>query len=213
MSFHFRRQALGAKKRERTRSTLIDSAIIEISKHGPDGASIKDICVNAGLATGTFYNYFNNLEELHATALRAVALEIVKGLAASVEGVENGLDRVILSTDRFIRHLAQEPTWGALFVQSRRIAPHDTHEASAYMRKDLERAQAQGLIKVEIDSLLLAQVIALVTVCVDANNKGAGDEETRIATIVAVLRLLGVAPGKAAKHVAATLARHAAAAS
>ena len=46
------------------RSALIDAAIIEFSKFGFEIATAKSIAAEAGVATGTFYQYFDNKNEI-----------------------------------------------------------------------------------------------------------------------------------------------------
>ena len=50
----FRDQTAGMKKRERTRSALLDSAISVFAGKGYEAASITDITSHAALANGTF---------------------------------------------------------------------------------------------------------------------------------------------------------------
>lgn len=51
------------------RSALIDAAVIEFSKLGFELATAKSIAIKAGVATGTFYQYFENKNEI----LRVIA--------------------------------------------------------------------------------------------------------------------------------------------
>ena len=54
METYFRQQAIGANKRVRTRSALIDGAIDVFAEKGFEEASISEIAAVAGLANGTF---------------------------------------------------------------------------------------------------------------------------------------------------------------
>lgn len=51
-------------KRDRTRLQLIEAGLALLSEKNMDGASIDEIATIAGVARGTFYNYFNTREEL-----------------------------------------------------------------------------------------------------------------------------------------------------
>lgn len=59
-------------KRERTRHSIIQAAITTIADKGLDNSSIDDLMATAGMARGTFYNYFQTREDV----LRAVLDEI-----------------------------------------------------------------------------------------------------------------------------------------
>ena len=51
-------------KRERTRIALIEAAIDVLADKGLEGTSIDDLMRVAGMARGTFYNYFQTREEV-----------------------------------------------------------------------------------------------------------------------------------------------------
>jgi AcrR family transcriptional regulator len=53
-----------AGKRERTRTALIEAAIEVLAEKGLEGTSIDDLMRVAGMARGTFYNYFQTREEV-----------------------------------------------------------------------------------------------------------------------------------------------------
>ena len=57
------------KKRERTRNALIEAAIDVLAEKGLEGTSIDDLMRVAGMARGTFYNYFQTRDDV----VRAVA--------------------------------------------------------------------------------------------------------------------------------------------
>ena len=54
------------KKAEKTRSRLLESARRLISERGFDHVSVEDITKDSGVATGTFYHYFECKEEVVA---------------------------------------------------------------------------------------------------------------------------------------------------
>lgn len=53
----------GHKKKARTRRALLDAALDVLAEHG-EGFSIADIATRAGVAHGTFYNYFADRDAL-----------------------------------------------------------------------------------------------------------------------------------------------------
>lgn len=58
-----------SSKREKTRLQLIEAGIALLAKKSMDGASIDEVVNLAGVARGTFYNYFSDREAL----LRAIS--------------------------------------------------------------------------------------------------------------------------------------------
>lgn len=59
-------------KRERTRSALLEAAIEVLAEKGLEATSIDDLMRVAGMARGTFYNYFQTRDDV----VRAVGEEI-----------------------------------------------------------------------------------------------------------------------------------------
>lgn len=65
-------RAWNEKKKERTRSQLVEAAVRLIAERGLDATTVNDIVTEASVAPGTFYNYF--------PALDAMLTEIAAGL-------------------------------------------------------------------------------------------------------------------------------------
>jgi AcrR family transcriptional regulator len=55
---------VGAARREKTRNRLIETALGVFAEKGPDLPIIDDFIAAAGVARGTFYNYFRTTGEL-----------------------------------------------------------------------------------------------------------------------------------------------------
>ena len=68
-------------KRARTRYALVEAALTMVAEQGPEAASIDDLVRRAGLARGTFYNYFQSWDEV----LSAVAAHMDERFHQSVE--------------------------------------------------------------------------------------------------------------------------------
>ena len=75
-------------KGDRTRQSLIDTAIVRFAREGFRGTSVADVCRDAGLSTTASYPYFPNKEALFVAAVD----EDVAGLideAVSLVGIES----------------------------------------------------------------------------------------------------------------------------
>lgn len=69
-------RAWNEKKKERTRTQLLEAASRLIAERGIDAATVNDIATEAAVAPGTFYNYF--------PALDAMLAEMAAGLCESI---------------------------------------------------------------------------------------------------------------------------------
>lgn len=64
------------RKKQKTRSDLLEAAYTLMSKNGVDETTITEIAEKADVAFGTFYNYFNNKEEIAACVLDCVIKDL-----------------------------------------------------------------------------------------------------------------------------------------
>jgi len=63
-------------KRDRTFCAIVEAAIEIIAEKGLDGASIDELMRAAGMARGTFYNYFQSRDEVLAAVVGALQSQI-----------------------------------------------------------------------------------------------------------------------------------------
>lgn len=62
--------------KESVKQNIINSALIEFSKNGFDGTSMRKIAANAEIVSGNIYRYFKNKEDLFECAVGHVYFEI-----------------------------------------------------------------------------------------------------------------------------------------
>ena len=201
MQDYFRTQAIGANKRARTRSTLIDSAIDVFSEKGIEEASIHEITATAGLANGTFYNHFKDKDELAVASADAIALEIAKQLDVRMSELELGVSRVVVASWAFLRLALSAKAWAWVLLEQ--YQRHPTAEAGAfrYMQADVARAVAQRKLAVTVDEFLLEQIAALMMATLRRLLKVGPQTDLLARTCENILRLLGLTPVQAKREV------------
>ncbi len=192
MDRYFSNKSLKLGKRERTRSALIDSAIQVIADKGFETASIKEITEAAGLANGTFYNHFSDREALAREASAVVAFEIAKEIAEEVKDVEDGLDKVIISTDKVVDRAINAPAWGRVMIGAWNHLEDFQQDVAQIMRSDLKLAKRQGSTSLSINQLLESQIICLTILSISQQIRHGRNKATRLETAAAILRLLGL---------------------
>lgn len=208
MSYYFRNKSLGGKKKERTRSALIDSTISEIASTGYYNLSIKEIARTAGLANGTFYNHFESLDEIVKQAVAAVANELVENIAISIANIDNGLERFIISTDKMASQLVAEPSWGSIFVAAWQNIPEHSENIRRFLQADLRKAKRQKLFDVKVTNLLENQIITIIMHGIAVQLRDGANDKIQLETHEALLRLLGISPEQSVEIVKSTLAKH-----
>lgn len=75
------------KRALRKRQALIDAAVVEFSTAGFEVSTAKSIAAVAGVATGTFYQYFENKNEI----LRVIACDRYDGLHGRITLLERNV--------------------------------------------------------------------------------------------------------------------------
>lgn len=105
-----------ARKRERTRRQLLRAAIAVLHERGVAGFAVQHVAAAAGVANGTFYNYFSTREAL----LEALAAWFVESycrhIDASYAHVEDGAERMAIGGRRYVLFAAERPEWAGLML-------------------------------------------------------------------------------------------------
>lgn len=72
------RSRVGAERRERTRSRLVESALRVFTEHGVQTGTIDRVIRTAEVSRGTFYNYFRTDEDLYGAVATEVGNELIR---------------------------------------------------------------------------------------------------------------------------------------
>ena len=83
MKIEDHRTRVGAHRREKMRTRLIESALLVFAQRGVEGSVIEEVIATAEVSRGTFYYYFRTNEEL----LTAVAEEVGNQMLQIVDPV------------------------------------------------------------------------------------------------------------------------------
>ena len=199
----FRDQTAQKGKRERTRSALLDSAVSVFAEKGYEASSINDITVKAGMANGTFYNYYRDKNEILRDVATGLAIEITGRINDEMSDIDDAAIRVVTATAKMLETARDAPEWIEVLLDSIRIVPELQSGVVQYLRRDLEMGVEQGSFSIEVDVLQVNQVLALVSTAILL------DRQLTLPTIQrtceSVLRLLGLPAGRATAKVARVL--------
>lgn len=187
------------RRKQRTRAALIGAAQGFIAD-GKLNVAVLDITQAADVGMGSFYNYFDNKEELFAAAV-AEALDahgaLLDALTADIDDPAEAFGCRFRLTGRLFRRRPQESkillaNGVALLTSDRGLAPRAL--------RDIEAAASAGRFTVEDPHLALAMaggaimgLGALLAVDPDRDDAHAADSVT-----ADVLRLFGMSAAEAA---------------
>jgi AcrR family transcriptional regulator len=187
----------------------MDAAVTVFAKRGIEAASISEITATAGVSHGIFYYHFKSKAELLDAVGHAIAAALVNEVDDVISGVQNGVERVALATQEFIRRAAAEPEWGWLIVEALGDLGTFHDQISRGIRKDVAIGITQGGFAVEPSDLMFASLLSVVGVALRERlqNPKAPDVEARAAQFV--LRMLGISAAEATRLTALVKERHA----
>jgi AcrR family transcriptional regulator len=154
-----RRNGQGDKRR-----LLLDAAVRVFARKGYHAARVGDIAEEAGVAYGLVYHYFGSKEEV----LRSVFRETWRALIRTIESVEEGDDsppeQLRKVAEILLRSWRRDPDLVRVLVREVTRSGHlagevDEIDASfAAIQKIVERGQADGSIRTDLDARLASYV-------------------------------------------------------
>jgi len=92
-----RRAEIGRLKREKTRAALIDSSLRVVSQFGFEAPTLDDFIAAAGVARGTFYNYFQTKESLFLAMAGHVADSVDAEILQLFKGIDDPAQRIAIA--------------------------------------------------------------------------------------------------------------------
>ncbi len=201
-----RRAEIGREKRARTRAHLIAAAKALFAKRPWEAVTVDELVQEAGVAKGTFYSHFNDLDGLAA----AVADELIDTFGQMIRpqrlSISDPLLQIASGCDAFLRQSLSDRSWAAL--ATRMAISHSgvgltvRARLSQDLRDALEKSPQLGLaldLGVEVVLGIILQVAAAI-------GEGRLDDRDRPEAVRCMLAAIGVGRREAAS-IAARLAR------
>src|ERR1700761_9715971 len=111
------RTRVGALRREKTRNRLIESALAVFAEKGPDAPMIDDFIAAAGVARGTFYNYFRTTSELLVAVAGESSDEVLEVIDPLVLNEPDPARRVVVGSRLYMTMAVRYPLWGAFITR------------------------------------------------------------------------------------------------
>jgi AcrR family transcriptional regulator len=188
-----------SRRREATRTKLIEAAKTLIARQGVDNTRIQEITEEADVGFGSFYNHFESKEAI----VEAVLVETVAAQGAEIDALTSRLAdpaEVISAAHRiFVRHARSDPDWAWLLI--RLNLSHNVMLAALepYARRDLRAAIKAGRLSVPSEQIALVAsagaLLAVMRAILDTHvPKGADIHHAE-----GVLRMFGLPPDEAAE--------------
>ncbi|MEK9971135.1 MAG: TetR/AcrR family transcriptional regulator [Ferrovibrio sp.] len=98
-----------SSKRDRTRRQLLDAALKVFAARGFEAGSIQEIAAVAGVANGTFYNYFPTKDAILEAAAVHFGVSYCERIDASCSQVTDAAERMAIGGRRYMLLALEQP--------------------------------------------------------------------------------------------------------
>ena len=190
------RVRVAAVRREKMRSRLLEAALSVFGQAEDEAAAVAEAIRRAGVSRGTFYNYFNNADDLLRAVADEIGTELMQAVAPVVEAHDDAAERVGAGVRSWISLVGRYPGLAVFF---RRAGLYIL--SNKQVRTDLPRDLVAGMKsrRFTIDELELGFVLVAGTVLAAINTMAIGKAPRTYGNKLAerILLSLGVEPGEA----------------
>lgn len=189
-------QTRGKGKKERTRAQLIDATAELIARGGADSATIMEITATAGLASGTFYNYFKDRSEVIAET----AVRIIEQMSAKINvagrSEQDIAVRLAAGTRRFLDIACSHPTWAWAVLRAVDYIPSLRPQIFRYIGSTVHVGHESGQFS-DDDDFTLFILCSMLFAALRTRLLGITGSETGSRVAEMQLRVLGVDAARA----------------
>lgn len=105
------RTIVGRKRRAQMETRIIRSAVQVFAEQGIDAPVIDDFIKAAGIARGTFYNYFKSTEELLRATSDLLSGELISQIDKEIRGIKDPGLRFGMGIRLWMRWAEANPQW------------------------------------------------------------------------------------------------------
>jgi AcrR family transcriptional regulator len=189
----------GAPKRERTRRQLLRAALAVLNRRGVAAFAAQEVAAAAGVANGTFYNYFPTREAL----LGALAGEFVESYSrhidASYAHIEDGAERMAIGGRRYVLFAAESPDWARLMIGLMDGGAPLLQRIAPFALRDLRMGVRQKRFRIVSERAAMDLIAGTDLQAIRSVLSGTAGRAHAVATATTVLRGLGMDYDEAAE--------------
>ncbi len=144
-----------------TRKALMNATLTLLSSRSIDAVTVDDIAMQADVAKGTFYNYFQDKDALARELALSLRARMENEIALTNEGVADPAERIGRALCCVLRYCQKAPEQAPAMA---RLFPHATDPAApinAGVRADVRAGKARGRILTPSEDVAVACIIGV----------------------------------------------------
>jgi len=157
------RTRVGNERRRKMRLRLIESALAVFNEKGLEAAVIDDVISAAGVARGTFYNYFQTIEELLAALGTELGNDVMRPVELAVVDYPDPALRLASGLRLYFRTVLRYPSVSEFFWRAGLNAVGPSHLAFEYLPRHIRDGMSAEALKVH-DVATAIDIIAGISV-------------------------------------------------
>ena len=154
----------GSQRRARMRLALVEAAMRLFAKQGIDATTIDEIVDLAGVAKGTFYNYFTDRSDIARAVAASVRIEMNRAVEELNVGIEDPAERVSRGVRLFLALAAFNPVRARMLSRMYDGGVDITSFGNEHLLGDITEGVEQGAINVPSIEVALHLVVSIGTV-------------------------------------------------
>ncbi|WP_341318418.1 TetR/AcrR family transcriptional regulator [Paraburkholderia sp. IMGN_8] len=203
----------GVRRKEETRTRLLDAALRLMAERGMEGVAISEITAAADVGFGSFYNHFESKGAIYAALIEQVFEDYADMLDVIAGGLPDPAEAIAVSVRHTLMRARGEPLWGRFLIREGLSDRALRHGLGQRLWRDTQRGIADkrffiadpfvGLLSLK--GTLLAAAAAQLHFMTPASGvlDGLGAEREHFAerTAAVVLQMLGLQRAEA-EHIA-----------
>jgi AcrR family transcriptional regulator len=153
-----------AQAQEEKRRLLLDAAVRVFARKGYHASRVGDIAEEAGVAYGLLYHYFGSKEEVLRTVFRETWRELIQTIKSVEETGDPPREQLRKVAEILLRSWRRDPDLVRVLVLEVTRSPHlpgemdEIVESFAAIQEIVERGQADGSIRADLDARLASYV-------------------------------------------------------
>lgn len=180
----------GYKKKERTRGQLVDAGLRVLAEKG-EAFTIADVVAEAGMSSGTFYNYFDDRDALFDALASEMAAEASDEIHLDVEAADPAL-QMALARAAGLARAAEDKTWGVVMLRMAARSDDVRAIVNRHVPDLVNHGYSIGRFNTPCDEAILDLLSAMVWVNFSRVVSGRATNEYIVGSIAVQMCALGV---------------------
>ena len=187
-----KRAEIGRAKSAKTREQLLGAARSLYAQQAIESVTVEDIVREAGVAKGTLYVHFKNIEAVQMAVADELTQAFVDLLQPRRAIFKDPIERIADGCRTFLHQATLNPKWGGLVARYAWSFPTVGSAARGLLADDLHQAERQGRIAGISSDLGTAIVVGIVLQVMRSASEGNVQGADVPVAVSAILQSLGV---------------------